>query len=341
MDRLHVPILSVASAIGRLPFTILEDLGSNLLPSSRELPAPVFVIGYWRSGTTHLSNVLSRSRAFGFLPPICVGMPQEALGLSRLVKPFIEQFYPRTRLIDNVPLVPGLPQEDELAIANLSALSFYHGIYFPRHADEWIARGLFFDGVSQKEVQRWARVLERYLVKMTVHQQRRPLLIRNPVHSTRVGLLRSIWPQAKFIHIYRNPFVVHTSAVRMFTTLFRELSIQRHEVDVDALVLKTYPRMMTSLLEETADLPSGRICTVRYEDFERAPMQEVARIFADLHLDGLDDARQSFASYLGSINSYEKTAHRFDDGQLDEVERQWRPFIERWNYRRPEAARPA
>lgn len=338
LGRLHVPLLALASALTRLPFTLLEAAGSRLFLRSRDLPAPIFVVGYWRSGTTHLSNVLSRHDGFGILPPICVGLPHEALGLGRLVRPFIEQFYPRTRLIDDVPLGSELPQEDELAIANMSAWSFYHGIYFPDRATDWIGRGLFFDGAGHDDIEQWKRLLHRYVAKMTVHQGRRPLLIRNPVHGARIGLLRSIWPDAKFIHVHRNPFDVHASAVRMFATLFRELAIQDHAIDANDLVLATYPRLMTALLEEAESLEEGSFCSVRFEDFERAPLDELQRIFATLHLDGYETAKPRFASYLDSVRAYRKAPRRFDSGQIAQVQARWQPFIDRWNYKIPEIA---
>lgn len=338
LGRLHVPLLALASALTRLPFTLLEAAGSRLFLRSRDLPAPIFVVGYWRSGTTHLSNVLSRHDDFGILPPICVGLPHEALGLGRLVRPFIEQFYPRTRLIDDVPLGSELPQEDELAIANMSAWSFYHGIYFPDRAADWIGRGLFFDGAGPDDIEQWKRLLHRYVAKMTVHQGRRPLLIRNPVHGARIGLLRSIWPDAKFIHVHRNPFDVHASAVRMFATLFRELAIQDHAIDANDLVLATYPRLMTALLEEAESLEEGSFCSVRFEDFERAPLDELQRIFATLHLDRYETAKPRFASYLDSVRAYRKAPRRFDSGQIAQVQARWQPFIDRWNYKIPEIA---
>jgi hypothetical protein len=337
LRRLHVPAIAMASVVMRLPFTLLEALGSRLLLKGEGLPAPVFVVGYWRSGTTHLSNVLSRAEGFGILPPICVGLPQEALGLSRLVRPFIEQFYPKTRLIDDVPLGPELPQEDEIAIANMSAWSFYHGIYFPERSPAWIERGLFFDGAGPHDIERWKRMLRAYVTKMTAHQGGRSLLIRNPVHSARIALLRSIWPDARFIHIHRNPYEVHASAVRMFATLLAELSMQDRSVDTNELVLKTYPRLMAALLRDAGELPAGSFCTVRFEDFERTPMQELQRVFAELRLDGFDAAAPRFAAYLHSVASYRKAPRRLDHRHVAAVTEAWRPFIERWNYEIPES----
>ncbi|HEX2528883.1 MAG TPA: sulfotransferase [Geminicoccus sp.] len=335
LQRCHVPWVALASALGRLPFTALESLARHTLLDTACLPAPIFVVGYWRSGTTHFANVLSRWQGLGMLPPIAVGLPHEALGLARLAAPFIEQFYPKTRLIDPVPLGPELPQEDELALANMSSLSFYHGIYFPRHAREWIDRGLFFDGATPCQIEAWKRALHDFLTVMTIHQGRRPVLVRNPAHSARVPLLRSLWPNAKFIHLYRDPYVVQASASRMFRTLFRELALQESDVDTDDLVLRTYPRMLTTLLRDAEQLPAGSFAEVQFEAFERDPIGQLRRIFDELGLEGFGEAKVAFAAYLETVKSYRKADHHLDVEMVRRIEKNWQPVLQRWSYPAP------
>ncbi len=268
--RAHVAAIALCSAVLRLPFTVSERAAlAWQLRRSPAMPAPLFVIGHWRSGTTHLANVLSRSPRFGILPPIAVGLPWEALGLARLIGPYIEQYLPRNRLIDDIALAPDLPQEDELALANMTPLSYYHGLYFPQALEANFNTGLFLEDCPEARIRTWAGALRQYVAKMTLHQGRRPLLIRNPVYSTRIPLLRAIWPDAKFIHIYRNPYAVYASSRRMFTTLLRELALQDAVADVDALVLRTYPRLMARLLEDAAMLPSGSFAEIRFETFRQ------------------------------------------------------------------------
>ena len=240
--RAHVAAIALGMATLRLPFTLGEAAWAGAaLPRPGRYPAPVFIVGHWRSGTTHLANMLSRSGAFGILSPITVGLPAEARGLGRVAAPFIEQFFPRHRLIDEMALAPDLPQEDELAMANLSRLSCQHGVYFPRHLRAAFDRGLFGVGVSPREHALWARRLERFVAKMTAAAGR-PLLIRNPASSTRIAALRAIWPEARFIHIHRAPDAVIPSAAAMFGTLLRELSLGRHDdADPGALVRHVYP----------------------------------------------------------------------------------------------------
>ncbi len=337
--RAHVAVIALGSAALRLPFTVGEHVAlAWKLRREPELPAPVFIIGHWRSGTTHLANVLSRSPRFGILPPIAVGLPWQALGLARLIGPTIEQYLPGDRLIDAVALAPDLPQEDELALANMTPLSYYHGLYFPRMLERNFERGLFFDGCSEARIQAWARALRQFVAKMTLHQGHRPLLIRNPVYSTRIPLLRALWPGAKFIHIHRNPYVVYDSSRRMFATLLRELALQDAACDVDTLVLRTYPRLMTRLLDDAATLPANSFTEIRFETFRQAPLRELERVFRELDLPGFAEARKGFERYLTSVSGYRTAVHRLQPADLDRIARSWERFITHWDYGVPPAA---
>ena len=67
-------VAAFGSALGRLPFTAAERAWTAWrLRREPDLPPPLFILGHWRSGTTHLYNVMSRSPRFGFVPPLAVG----------------------------------------------------------------------------------------------------------------------------------------------------------------------------------------------------------------------------------------------------------------------------
>jgi hypothetical protein len=77
--------------------------------------------------------------------------------------------------------------------------------------------------------------------KVSVHQGHRPLLIKNPVYTGYIRHLRELWPKAKFIHIYRNPYRVFVSARHYFTRLLPELTLQDYDdLPIESLVLESY-----------------------------------------------------------------------------------------------------
>lgn len=330
--RLPQAAIALGAVLGRLPFTALERAWVAWLRRVRPpMPAPVFILGHWRSGTTHLYNLLSRDPAFGIITPFATGLPWDLLGLSAVLRPLLERALPEHRFIDNIPVTPDSPQEDEIALANMSPLSFYHGLYFPSRFQENFDRGIFFDHCSPAEIAAWRRRFVYFLEKVSLDQGGRRLLIKNPVHTARVALLREIWPEAKFIHIHRDPRLVFVSMLNFYEKLFAQFALQRSDqVDAAAVVLETYPRMMTALLDQTAGLPADVFVELAFEGFERDPLGEAERIYRTLDLPGFAAARPRFAAYLDSVRRYEKNRYRLPADTLERVERAWAPFIARW-----------
>ncbi|MEM9011275.1 MAG: sulfotransferase [Pseudomonadota bacterium] len=326
------------AALGRWPATTLERLWlSRRLPRLEEMPPPIFILGHWRSGTTHLYNVMVQG-GFGYVPPLATGLPWDLFGIGALARPFLDRMLPEGRFIDNIPVTPTSPQEDEIALANMTPLSFYHGIYFPRRFRHHLARGLFFEDCTEAEVAGWRETFTYLMRKLALHQGA-PLLIKNPVYTARVAMLREIFPGAKFIHIHRNPFDVFVSMRNFYRKLFPVMALQPwEEVDIDAAVLETYAEMMRRYREETAELAAPDFIEIAYADLDAAPMAALEQIYATLELPGFAEAAPRFEAYLSGVKSFKKNAFRRDAEVVEKVQRAWAPFIEHWGYPIPETA---
>jgi omega-hydroxy-beta-dihydromenaquinone-9 sulfotransferase len=333
--------IALASSIGRLPFTLAERAWTALAQQRPgAAPPPIFIVGHMRSGTTHLHHLLAASGQFATVPPVVAGMPWEALGLARVLRPFIEQYLPEDRLIDRVPVRGDSPTEDEIALANMHPLSYYHAMYFPRRFRETYRRGLLLEG--EREVVRWQRTLRRYVGKMSALGAGRPLLLKSPGYTAQIRAIRALWSDARFVHIYRDPYVVFASTCRALRTVLRELALQPHEhVPVDEVVLDVYPQMMRRLLEEADRLPGDSIVHVRFEELERDPLGQVERIYRSIKLDDYEVVRPRIAAYLRSIQHYTKSSYTFSEESVRRVSEQWQPFIAYLGYLPPDLERYA
>ncbi len=329
----------VLASLFRTPFSGLERLVMDpRLPPVSDMPPPVFILGHWRSGTTHLYNTMVKSGAWGFVPPVATGLPWDLFGLARVFNPILERALPEHRYIDKIPVTPDSPQEDEIAVANMSPLSFYHGIYFPQAFTEFLSRGLFFDGCSASEIAAWENRFVYLMRKLYVHQGRRPLLVKNPVYTGRLATLRRLFPTAKFIHIHRNPYDVFRSMQNFYIKLLKEFALQPYDhVDIDEVILTVYPRMMTALARDAADLRADQYIEVSYARLDRDPVGTIEKIYDQLSIPGFDAARLHFKAYLTSIQSFEKNRFDYPEAAALKVEARWHPFLEKWGYERPSA----
>lgn len=326
-----------AAAIGRWPFSFMEKaLIESSLPSIDDLEPPVFILGHWRSGTTHLYNVMCKSGAWSYVPPLATGLPWDMFGIGRAFRPLLERALPEHRYIDKIPVTPESPQEDEIALANMTPLSFYHGIYFPAAFEEFLRRGVFFDGCTPAEIEGWKSRFTYLLRKLSKLQDGRRLLIKNPVYTARLAMLRAMFPRAKFVHIARSPYDVFQSMRNFYRKLFAEFALQSYaHVDIDEAIFSTYERMMDALAEDARALSSPDYVELRYEELDRAGIAAFEKIYGSLGLPGFGAARPAFESYLASVKKYEK--NRFDYSKEDalKVEARLGRFIEQGGYRRP------
>ncbi len=336
--RIPQAAIAAAAVCLRLPFSTAERLAMSLRHRHQPaMPAPVYIVGYWRSGTTHVHNVLSRAEQFGHVSPLTAGLPWDALGLARALAPLLKRALPSDRYVDNVRVTPDSPQEDSIALSNMLPLSYYHGLYFPQRFRHHFERGVFFDGCRPDEIEQWRDTLVHFLHKAWLQQGRKRLLMKNPVYTGQLSRLHAIWPDAKFIHIYRNPYVLLPSTRHFFTRLLPELALQHYaDVNIDELILSSYPRMMNALLADAAALPGTSFVDVRFEDFEADPLSQLARIYRTLALGDFEADRSRFESYLAQVRDYRKNRYAFDPQDIGLVERRWATFIERFGYARPQ-----
>ncbi len=339
IQRLPQVGFALTVSLALFPFSTIERILVRLTPrdiSSISIKNPVFIVGYWRSGTTHLHNVLSQSPKFSYISPLASGLPWNILGIIRLFRPLLEKALPEDRHVDRVAVNPDSPQEDSIPLASMGASSYYHGLYFPQHFQKHFLRGVFFDDDDPKLIEEWQSYHVYLLEQVARSQPGKQLLIKNPVYTGQIGKLRQIWPQAKFIHIYRNPYIVFRSTHHFFSRLLPELALQNDgDLPLNDLILESYPRMMKALQLDSAKLPNDSFVSIRFEDFLSNPLQQLEKIYHQLELPGFAANRDRFETYLSTIKGYQKNSYSFPPEIIELIESHWQPFIDQWDYKIP------
>ena len=117
--------------------------------------------------------------------------------------------------MDNIPFDVDAPQEEEFCLCNACMHSPYLWIYFPRASEGLFQKYILFEGVSETEFEEWKREYIETVKKAAFHMGGKRLVLKNPVNTARVEAVLRVFPRAKFIHIYRNPYVVFRSTVRL------------------------------------------------------------------------------------------------------------------------------
>ncbi|TNC74768.1 sulfotransferase family protein [Rubellimicrobium roseum] len=310
-------LVALATSLVRLPFTA-ADLALEALDPTAIAP-PVFIVGYPRSGTTHLHNLLAASGAFATAPPVLAAMPWEARSLAPLAKPFIDPYLPSTRLIDKVAMGPEAPTEDEVGLANLGPGSYFHAVYFPRRFSQ-----TYHEGLAGPTDEARRRAIHRYVAALGRRARERPLLLKNPAYTAQVDLLLDLFPGARIVHIHRDPRGVFASSRRALRRTMRELALQDVPVgEIDSAVLATYPPVMRALREQSAQLPPGRFAEVSFESLTTEPRRVLQQLWRQLDLPAPPGAMDRIDAHLRQVAEFRPEGARLEATDLGRLEAAW------------------
>ena len=338
-----------AQVLGLPALTAPLRLAEYLIHSRRvdavELPPPLFVLGYARSGTTHLQNLLAQDARYGAFTTWQGATSQFALigrgWLKRLIERGIARAGEQTRPMDNVKISLDTPQEEDLALANASPASFVHQLSFPKQTMRMLERYVLLkdDAMSHAEVQDWERAYLRVLRKASLLADGKPLMLRNTVNTGRVDHLLRLFPHAKFIHIVRSPWAVYPSVLHLFRTLLPLYQLDHYDwSEMEAWLVEAYRQTMAKYLRDRERIPAGQLAEVRFEDLERDPLGEMARLYRQLDLPDWATAAPAVDAYVRSLAEYQKNELSMSGADVDRVRTQWGFAADAWGYQAPALA---
>jgi hypothetical protein len=223
------------------------------------------------------------------------------------------------------------PQEDELALCLLGQPSPYRQIAFPNQPAEEAALDL--QGLPRPIRDGWKAAFLRFIREVTLVNRGRRLILKSPPHTCRIPTLLELFPDARFVHIVRDPYVVFASTVNLWKSLYRKHGLQRPTfAGLSEMVLDRFVAMHERLDESKRLIPPGRFCDLRYEDLVRQPIPELQTIYRELDLGDFEPARKPVEDYLDVTSNYEKNRYDIAAGDHEAIKRRWGHIIRRYAY---------
>jgi omega-hydroxy-beta-dihydromenaquinone-9 sulfotransferase len=262
-----------------------------------DLQSPIFIIGHWRSGTTYLHYLLARDTNFVYPTNLDVFMPgANLIGPSFLKKIFAWRL-PKMRPVDNIELRVDSPQEEEFAIACLSPQSFYHGFSFPTQLQDLFKRYVLFKTITPHDHVRWQRTYLSFLDSLKC--KNKTLLLKNPVNTARLKILAALFPDARFIYLYRNPAEVIPSTYNMLKALIEMNQLQVFETQNLMDQVRTMHRELIKAYEEQRMLiKNSNLIEINYSDLVANPMEVATAIYKQFNIPLGPKTREVFRIFI-------------------------------------------
>lgn len=292
---------------------------------------PIFILGYWRSGTTHLHNILSCDPTFTCPTSYQAMFPHHFVYSQPWGSEIFNRFTPGKRPMDNVAINGTTPHEEEMALAGLCGISPYMQALFPATGDgDYSARdpGKLPPGALAE----WQANYRLFLKKLSFSKGKR-IVLKSPPHLGRIPVLLEMFPGAKFIHIVRNPYIVYLSSQKLWRSGLAHSHLQKADSrKVEEIILSWYTELYSLFERQRSLLPPGSLFELRFEDLENSPRKCLEKLYKELDLPGFEGFWENAAGYLKNLEGYKKNNYLLTEEDRLKVERRWAFAFARYGY---------
>jgi Sulfotransferase family len=274
---------------------------------------PVFIIGTGRCGSTPVQEILSRHPDVGFISNV------DAL-LARM----------NLKGRWNNRLYSGLPhfinQRERVRRGSVRQTRLHYGPseawrLFNQQVSPLFSRP--FRDLTADDATPWLESRMRRLFTERMEAQGKPIFLHHLTGWPRTGFLHHVFPDARFIHVFRDGRAVADSYLRwplwggwlgpevwgfgpLPDAYAREWEQSgRSFVALAGLEWKIF---MDAFVSARANIPHDLWIDIRYEDFVENPRQDLARLLDFLDLRWTDEFEKGFAGY--SLSTSRKQGFR-------------------------------
>jgi hypothetical protein len=295
-------------------------------------PAPLFILGHWRTGTTLLHEMLILDERHTFPTTYECMEPNHFLLSERLLPRLLPFLMPSQRPMDNMKAGWDRPQEDEFALCMLGQPSPYLTIAFPNHPPQ-DQEAFDPERLPRRARASWKRVFLGFLKRVMFRDPRR-LILKSPPHTCRIPTLLELFPDAKFVHIVRDPFVVFPSTMNLWRSLYEGHGLQRPNFRyLEEHVFSTFTYLYDRLEATRRLIPPGHFHELRYEDLVADPIGEMEKLYQALGLGEFEALRPRLEKFWSEQAGYKTNRYpELADALRAKIADRWGAVIERYGY---------
>jgi hypothetical protein len=283
-----------------------------------------------------MHNVLCKDPSSGFMTTYYSLFPNN-LASKWFFRMFIKLNIPGKRPSDNMELNINFPQEDEFAFSNCQPNAYYNFFYFPQQYKEIYEKAIRHKYLNESEIRNWYRSYDILLKKALIDSGGGRLIMKNPVNTARIDKILKLYPDAKFLYIYRNPVTVFYSTRNFYQKLFPKVWLKEVDYEfIDNLIIEVYQRLLTDYQAQKALIPTGNLMELKFEEFELNPVDEVKKIYSDLLKEDFNLAEPYLVKYLNSLTGYNKNKYSVPRDSLNKIVSEWDHYMKLYDYDIPD-----
>jgi len=304
---------------------LLIDQISNRIRIDAELKArpeildekiekPIFILGFPRTGTTLLHNLLSQSSDYRFpymwetLCPSIYPDPRKGYSKHRIANAvkmvkLIDYVSPQLKSIH--PLFPEGPDEC-LKMIESSFTVPHMPLYF--HAPQ------YWDWFKAQQRDKLHIIYAQYKQQLQLLQWHRPhgtWVSKTPIHLYFLPELLDIFPDARIIQLHRDPYKVAASFCSLVAASRSLYSDTINMDEIGRFVIEFMRLSTTRAMEAESSNSTHKFCHVKYTNLVSHPEREVIDIYKQLDLTYTSDVEESVTNWISNNPKGKHGTHQY------------------------------
>ena len=304
--------ITAASLSSELLAAIQQAFWARGLRTARIEHDPIVILGHWRSGTTLLHELLARDPRLVAPSTIQCATPSHLVLSEQFAIERLGFLLPERRPMDAMRLGFARPQEDELALCNLGLPSPWWTVAFPNDPPP-DADYETLESLPRATRDRWITAWTGFLRAIQFEHPGR-LVLKNPLHTYRVPLIREVFPAADFIHLVRDPHELVPSCLHFWRRIAEDHGLQwPRGTDLEDRVFASILRMQRRLTATWETIPSAHRYQARYEDLVADPIAVLRGIYDHFRWPGCAEAEPHWRQHLEAERGYRRNDLPLDD----------------------------
>ncbi len=298
---------------------------------------PVFILGFYRSGTSYLHHFMTQDDRFGYHTNYQMIFPDMMLCCEKWMSPAFDFIFKIFRVQDPVHRIPlsfRFPGEEDGSMTTAaSRRGSAWGYFFPTRLYEYFSKYVLYRGIPEEEVEGWKKEYLYLVKKISMSNRGKQLILKSPPNTARMRTLLSMFPNAKFVLIHRNPYEVYASNKR-FWEVVKSIYVvgKSREVDINNLILDIYADTMQSFLDQKALVPEGQLIELPYLEFIQNPVKRMRDVYEKLNLHPFAHCAEKMQAFADKQRKYKRLQHQLPADEKRIATEKLKPFLEYWGY---------
>ena len=312
-------------------FSFIEKVKyQNTLRRHPEVSNPVIIVGHWRTGSTFLHQLISLDGLITTPVVVRVSVPESFLVAESYFRAVMKKVVSKTRPMDNVKLGPDEPQEDEYALLKTAKHTPLEKLIFPDKKKHFSKTLLQINESSFSENQ--IKNLQAFVKKLHFKKSG-TLLLKNPFHSYRISEIKKAFPEARFIHIYRNPSKVIPSTVNMLNIIGRQNILKGKWLPENIFTITdSFNYLWRNIKSQLFTLPEKDYIEIKYEDFEQNPKKYIKEIYDFFGFHYSEKFDSTIDEFLKSVRNYKKNKFELSSEEKEYIDNNCAEFLNHYGY---------